>query len=55
MAIFNVQAKQFGRTMEAGVVEAPNRKSAIEKFKRTRYVSHGYVITAQKVYEKKKR
>jgi len=53
MVKFSLQARQFGRTLAADIIKAPNRDSAIKKFKKKHFVSRGYAIYAQKIQPKK--
>ena len=52
---YNLQARQFGRTLVADTLEARSRESAIKKFKKKHFVSRGYIIYAQKVKKTKRR
>lgn len=45
---YNVQAKQFGRVIDAGIVTAKDRDNAIQIFKKKRHLD-GYPMYAQKI------
>lgn len=48
MALYKIQAKQFGRTMISTGIIASSREDAIKRFRTFYHVSGGYVINAQK-------
>jgi len=55
MAKYNVQERQFGKTIGAEIIEAKTRKQAIKKFKKRFFFEKGYVISAQKIHKRKRK
>lgn len=49
LKVYFLQARQFGKTLDSGYTIAGTREKAIDKFKEQHYISHGYVIHAQKI------